>query len=257
MKITHRKIKQSLCALGGAAALLSTLFTSAVAAAESVPVRAAWFEDAYNITGKNGQKSGYGYEFQQTIAAYTDWTYDYVKAGWPELLKMVQQGDVDLMAGVSYTEERAKSLLYSELPMGTEKYYLYADLANTGITTSDLTSLNGKRIGILEGSIHAEFFFRWEREHGLHLTYVPMTSFEDAMGKIARREIDCLVSAETPDLVKAGMSAIALTGSSGIYFVVNKARPDLKRALDRAMRKLAYDKPLYADELYQRYYSGS
>ena len=39
-----------------------------------------WYEDAYNITGKNGERSGYAYEYEQSVAAYTGWTYEYVKA---------------------------------------------------------------------------------------------------------------------------------------------------------------------------------
>ncbi len=31
-----------------------------------------------------------------------------------------------MFGGVSYTEERAESMLFSDLPMGEEKYYLYA-----------------------------------------------------------------------------------------------------------------------------------
>lgn len=74
-----------------------------------------------------------------------------------------------MFGGVSYTEERAESMLFSDLPMGEEKYYLYADLVNTDITASDLTTLNGKRIGLLEGSVQATQFYAWEEEHGVQL----------------------------------------------------------------------------------------
>ena len=74
-----------------------------------------------------------------------------------------------VFGGVSYTEERAESMLFSDLPMGEEKYYLYADLVNTDITASDLTTLNGKRIGLLEGSVQATQFYAWEEEQGVQL----------------------------------------------------------------------------------------
>ena len=220
-------------------------------------VRVGWFEDSYNITGENGARSGYGYEYQQTVAAYTGWTYDYVDAGWSELLKMMENREIDLMSGVSYTEDRAKKMLFSELPMGEEKYYLYADLINTDISASDLKSLNGKRIGLLDGSIHATQFYAWESEHNLQLEHVPIIGLEDALDKLAKHEIDCLVSAETPQLVEAGTAAIFTIGGSDIYFVINKDRPDLKEQLDSAMRKLQNDRPFYADELYQRYLSAT
>lgn len=92
-------------------------------------VKAAWYEDSYHITGKNGSRSGYGYEYEQAVSAYTGWDYDYVIGNWEELLKKQQNSEIDLMSSLSYTDERAKTMLFSDLPMGEEKYYLYADLA--------------------------------------------------------------------------------------------------------------------------------
>ena len=220
-------------------------------------IKTGWYEDSYNITGENGARSGYGYEYQQTLASYTGWTYDYINAGWSELLKMMENGELDLMSGVSYTEERAEKMLFSELPMGEERYYLYADLVNTDISASDLKSLNGKKVGLLEGSVHATQFSAWENAHNLQLEHVSIIGLEDALDKLASHEIDCVVSAETPQLVEVGMSAIFTIGGSDIYFVVNKNRPDLKEELDNAMRKLQNDRPFYADELYKRYLSAT
>ena len=39
-----------------------------------------------------------------------------MKAGWPELMEMLQNGEIDLMGDVSYTPERAEGMLFSELP---------------------------------------------------------------------------------------------------------------------------------------------
>ena len=33
--------------------------------------------------------------------------------------------------------------------------------------------------------------------------------------------------------------------------MISKSRPDLKEALDNAMRRIAHDKPFYQDDLYQ------
>ena len=241
--------------------IIFTLFPSSVSAeenkSETETVRVGWFEDSYNITGEDGQRSGYGYEYQQSLASYTGWSYDYVNAGWSDLLKMMENQEIDLMSGVSYTEERAEKMLFSDLPMGEEKYYLYADLANTDISATDLTTLNGKRVGLLEGSVHETQFDEWEEEHNLQLSHVSITGLEDAVDKLDNHEIDCVVSTETPQLVEIGMSALFTIGGSDIYFVVNKDRPEIKEELDNAMRKLQSDKPFYADELYQRYLSAA
>ena len=81
-------------------------------------VRVGWFEDSYNITDASGQRRGYGYEFQQAVASYTGWEYQYVKADWSDLIKMMEHGDIDMMSGISYTEDRSTKMLFSDLPMG-------------------------------------------------------------------------------------------------------------------------------------------
>ncbi len=83
------------------------------------------------------------------MAGCTGWDCDCVKGGWSELLASVASGDIDIMGAVSYTPERAQAMLYSEVPMGFERNYLYADLVNAGISTTDLSTLNGKRLAAL------------------------------------------------------------------------------------------------------------
>ncbi len=227
-----------------------------VRAEEQKVVRVGWYEDSYNITGENGERSGYGYEYQQAVAAYTGWKYEYVKAGWSELLSMLQQGEIDLLSGVSYTPERAEHMLFSELPMGQEHFFLYADLDRSDISAFHLDTLNGKRVGMLENSVQATSFMAWEEAHHLHTIHVPMSGFEDAMNKLHNDEIDCLVSAETPILVEEGLSSVANVGGGGMYFVVNQSRPDLKAELDDAMRHIEYAKPFFADQLHQQYLSA-
>ena len=223
---------------------------------QSKVVRVGWYEDSYHITGANGERSGYAYEYEQAVAAYTGWTYEYVKGDWGELLGKLQNGEIDLMAALSYTDERAETMLFSDLPMGSEKYYLYADLTNTDISASDLSTLNGKRIAVMEKSVQAAQFSEWEEKNHIKTQHIDCDSFEEAKEWAAKHEIDGVISTETPAWVDAGMSALAMTGGSGIYYGINKRRPDLKEELDTAMRKMEADKPFYSDELYQRYLSA-
>lgn len=222
----------------------------------SEKVRVGWYEDSYHTTGENGERSGYSYEYEQAIAAYTSWNYTYKKGSWSELLTMLEKGEIDLMGAVSYTKERAGKMLFSELPMGQEKYYLYANLSDTDISVSDLTTLNGKRVGVLRESIQTTQFCEWEEKHNVKTQHVFVDSFEDASEKLRTNQIDCVISTETPDWMDQGLSAIVTTGGCGIYFAINKNRPDLKEEIDAAMRQMEYDKPFYADDLYKKYLSS-
>ena len=258
MKKRKTNIKKYGCVL--LCLILAVLMLQVSASAEeseSKVVRVGWYEGTYNMTDQNGERSGYSYEYQQTVAAYTGWTYEYVTADWSELLKMLQNGEIDLMGGVSYTEERSNTMLFSELPMGTEKYYLYADVSHADICTSDLTTLNDKRIGMLEASLATKQYCEWEQKHGLHTQHVVITSAKDVHEKLADNKIDAFVLNESPQWEKESLSAIAVIGASDNYFVINKNRPDLKEDLDNAMRRIEHDKPFYEDDLYKRYLSAN
>ena len=159
------------------------------------------------------------------------------------------------MSGVSYTDQRAQTMLFSQLPMGYEKYCLYANLHNTDISISNLNTLNNKRIGLLKDSVQATQFFEWEQENHLQMQYVYVNSFEDGKQKAKNHEIDCVVSTETPSWNEFGMTSISVIGGSNIYFAINKNRPDLKEELDSVMRKIQNDRPFYTDELYEKYLS--
>ena len=234
--------------------LVFSLFSIPVRANEG-KIRVGWYEDSYHITGKKGKRSGYGYEYEQTVAGYTGWKYEYVKDNWSDLLEKLKNGDIDLMAAISYTDERAQEMLFSELPMGKEKYYLYADLVNSNIDAADLKTLNGKRVAMLEKSVQATQFFKWKEKNNIDIQPVYVESLDDAMEKASKYEIDCVISTETPIWVDYGMSAIVTTGESDIYYAINKNRPDLKEELDNAMHRMEYDKPFYADDLYKKYLS--
>lgn len=220
---------------------------------ESKTVRVGWYPDVYNTMSANGERGGYCYEFEQTVAGYTGWNYEYVNGKWSDLLQMLEEGDIDLMASVSYTEERAEKMLFSDLPMGEEKYYIYARVYDNGISPADIDTLDHKKVGILVGSTHGESLRRWEDLHHIQMEIVPVVNLDDSRKKLTTGAIDCVVSIENPELIKEGFSVVAHIESSPVYFVIGKNRQDLKQDIDRAMKRISYEKPFYMDELYQRY----
>ena len=225
--------------------------------AKNRTVRVGWYEGTYNTTGPDGKKRGYSYEYQQAVAAHTGWKYEYVEGSWAELMNMLKSGEIDLMGGISYTEERSTSMLFSELPMGEDKYYLYVNPSDTDISASDLTTLNGKRIGVLPDTLSARRFCEWEKSHGVDTQQVDITSTDDARQKLHNQEIDGFVLNESPQWERDNISPVLLIGSSYNYFAVSKKCPDLKKKLDQAMQRIEKENPFYKEDLYKRYLSAN
>ena len=225
--------------------------------AKSRTVRVGWYEGTYNTTGPDGRRRGYSYEYQQAVAAHTGWKYEYVEGSWAELMSMLKKGEIDLLGGISYAEERSDSMLFSELPMGEDKYYLYVDPAHTDISTSDLSTLNGKRIGMLPDSVPARMFHEWEKSHGVSAQQVDITGADDVRQKLQNHEIDGFILNESPQWERDNISAVLLIGGSYNYFAISKKRPDLKEELDQAMQKIVKENSFYIEDLYKRYCSAN
>ena len=235
--------------------VLWLLLPVSVCRAEGKVVRVGSFEDTFNFIDQNGVRRGYGYELMQKIAGYTGWTFEYVTCDWSNCFEKLENGEIDIMGDISYTDERAEKMLYSDMPMGEEKYILYADLEASGIRPSDLSTINGRHVGALLGSKTEMMLTAWEKKHGIETTHSNTPNFDEVNRKLAAHEIDCFVSLEQPFWKERGISRIDMIGKSDIYFVINKNRADIKKELDEGMRQLEEDDPFFLADLYKQYSS--
>mgnify|MGYP002603110742 FL=1 len=250
---TWRSVCAVLCLL-----LLLSVALPVKAAAETVPakvVRVGSFEDTFNYVNEKGIRKGYGYELLQTLSGYTGWQLEYVTCDWSDCFEKLKNGEIDIMGDISYTEDRAEEMLFSDEPMGEEKYYLYADLSREDITASDFKTLNGKKIGVLMGTEPEVMLTEWEEKYDLKTQHVNISNNEDVKQKLANHEIDCFVSLEESFWAELGISTMTRVGKSDIYYAINKDRADIKEELDNAMRALEDDDPFYTADLYKRYFS--
>ena len=222
---------------------------------QSQIIRVGSVEDTFNYVDKNGVRRGYGYELMQALAGYTGWKFEYVKCDWSDCFDKLENGEIDIMGDISYTDERAQKMLFPDEPMGEEKYILYADLSDTDIGMSDFKSLDGKRVGVLMYTEPEIMLTEWENKNGIHTEHVNVNNDDDVEKKLANHEIDCFVSLEESLWSEQGISSVTTIGKSGIYFAINKERSDIKTELDYAMRQLEQDSPFFKADLYKKYFT--
>ena len=218
-------------------------------------IRVGSFEDTFDYVDEYGVRRGFGYELMQALAGYTGWKFEYVKCDWSNCFDKLENGEIDIMGDISYTDEREQKMLYSAEPMGEENYILYADLSDTDVVTSDFRSMDGKRVGVLLGTEPEVMLTEWENKNGIHTEHVNVYNNADVEKKLADHEIDCFVSLEESFWSEQGISSVTTVGKSGIYFVINKERSDIKAELDWAMRQLEQDSPFFRADLYKKYFA--
>lgn len=236
--------------------LLAPFFALTPARAEEPAgkvVRVGWYESPFNTIDSNGRRSGYAYDYQQKIAAYTGWTYEYVEDSWPNLMEMLKAGKIDLMSDVSYTGERAEQMLFPSYSMGTEEYYIFVAPGNTSINRDNPATLNGKKIGVNAGSIQITFYNEWAAQNGVEATLIEMTeSVSDSLAMLASGKLDAYISLDAYSDPDSSVPVFRI-GLSDFYFAVKKDRADLLVELNAAMSRIQDENRFYHSQLYEKY----
>ena len=216
-------------------------------------VRVGWYDSSYNTVDKFGRRSGYAYEYQLKIAAYTGWTYEYVNGSWSDLLQMLIDGRIDLMSDVSYTEERAKTMLFPDYTMGIEEYYLFISPDNREISSSDCSTLNGKRVGVNKDSIQAQFYLDWAARNGVNAELVQVNTSEDeSLHMLETGELDAYVTVDSFTNPERAAPVFKI-GTSDYFFAVSMKRPDLLADLNGAMSRIQEENFYYNQQMFDRY----
>ena len=234
-------------------AALLPLTATAADEADAGPkvVRVGWFDSSFNYWDKFGRRCGIGYEYQQKISAYTGWTYEYVEDSWPNLLQKLMNGEIDLLSDVSYKEERTEYLLYPDLPMGTETYYIYISGKNAEITANDPKSINGKRIGVNQGSVQEGFLKDWAEKNGLDIEIVPLTTEEnESYDMVMRGTLDGFASIYSFGSEQQ-VTPVFRIGGSDYYYAVSKNSPDLLAELNMALAAIHDEDPYFNERISQ------
>ncbi len=216
-------------------------------------VRVGWYESTFNTTDESGRRSGYAYEYQQKIAAYTGWEYEYVSAGWPVLMDMLSRGELDLMSDVSHTAEREERMLFSALPMGTEEYYLFISPRNAEILAEDPSTLEGRTVGVNRGSVQADYFREWVSARGLTVNLVEVEGTEgESLALLESGALDAYVTVDSFTRPEQTVPVYKI-GSSDFFFAVRRDRPDLLSDLDRAMSRIQDENRYFNQEMFERF----
>ncbi len=214
-----------------------------------------YFSDsAFHVGQREGErKSGYGYEYYQELAKYTDWDYEYVYGTWNDVYKKFVRGEIDVVDAMSRTPEREKIMLFSENPMGTDNFYIFTLADNSLISEYDISTLTGKKIGVNANSTNLIHLEEFVKENNLDVKIVLCEGYTQRMAFLLTGEIDAMVS--TDSLAAENVKPVRKIASEYFYFAVNPAKPEILEELNIAQSKLLTRNPGYEVTLRNKYFN--
>ncbi|MEG3028858.1 MAG: diguanylate cyclase [Oscillospiraceae bacterium] len=213
------------------------------------------YTDYYNFIQKteSGEFSGYGVDYLQEIARYTNWNYEYVYCEWGSVLDKLQSGEVDLMCNATQSRRVKEDFSLSQYSIGIEQFVLYC-LPETDLYFDDFEGFDGKLIGVIEGSANSHFLKEYSQRNGFSFTPIYFTS-DDAMEKaLYDGEVDIISTVHLAPY--DNLKLIAKHGSNPIY-ILTANNSGLYPSLVRALSAIKSDTPEFDGALYKKYYSNS
>ena len=229
-------------------------------AGEQKTVKIGYYEahDFQEGADDSAAKSGYSYEYIQKVASYTGWRYQYVYGEWKDLYEKLKTGEIDLMAGISYDDDRVNSMLFPEYEMINETFYIYKDTDDTTIKFGNIDSYAGKKIGVVNNDKRMMTALEdWAKEKQADIQIQYYDSLESCAADFNQKNIDAFVSADNVASSYTGISPVEKIGKEAYYLCVAKDREDLLDELNRALSIITEQDTLDVDELHKKYSAES
>lgn len=230
-------------------------FSPAWAAQDRIPVRVGVFENAPIVSAAPGEPpEGIAIDMIRQVAEREGWQVTYVPDAFDNLLARLDKGDIDLLAVIAYSEERAKRFQFTQQSLignwGMVFRHAEADI-------DSLPDLKGKRVALMRGGTHSQALIELSRQFDAPFIPVYVDNFPQVLDAIAERRADAgavnrvfaALHAHQPDLAVTG---IVFNPIFVHYAAPKGASPALLAALDRHLAALKADpQSAYYDSLRQ------
>ncbi|WP_111497882.1 substrate-binding periplasmic protein [Marinobacter bohaiensis] len=138
---------------------------------------------------EDGHIGGFYIDVFNEIGRQLDWEIVYREAPFRRLLKLMEDGQVDVMLGPVRTPERETYMAYVAQAFPAEQRLFFYQQPENRIT--EYGDLAGKTIGMLRGSAH---FPRFDRDDTLDKA--PATRYRNLMQMLAMDHVDVVIAPE-------------------------------------------------------------
>ena len=229
----------------------------AYADTETKTVRVGYYENEVFQEGarEGAVKTGYAYEYYCKLSEYTGWRYEYVYGDFSDLYQMLLDGEIDLLAGLAWREDRAELIGYPDVEMGNESYYLVKHDTDENITAESDT-LNECTIGVLDSAM-VGVLNQYLDDHHVNAEVVTYSDYTQLFSAFDNHQVDVLAAESDGAHGRDHSEVLGIFGASDYYLCVNINRPDLLAKLNTAQTLLAVEEPNYLNSLRAKYYSVS
>ena len=204
----------------------------------------------YQDVNADGTYSGFSYDYYIQIQKYTRWQYEFVEASYADCMKMLANGEIDVMSGLTASPEREERFLFSEYSNSSSQSKLYARQDNENLFYESYDTFDKCRVGIISG-VRTDELQQYCDNHDFSVELVTYNSYAEMEDALAKKEIDMACGASLSE--KYDTKIVARLKKQPLYYAVTKSKPDIAAQLEDALQKIVDNNPEFYTQMSEKY----
>ena len=176
-------------------------------------------------------------EIVKSLSKRLNFKVEYVNCSLLELLKELENGEIDLVVGINKTPEREKLFEFSKNCINEKKYSIYT---NENIKYGNLEALNGKKMGYIKNELDNEKILNYLKSRNINVELVNGSSYKGIKTLLIDDKVDFIVDNSDSDIKNKGkdIKEIFQFSSGPKYIITNKNNKELINEIDQGLNSI-------------------
>ncbi|WP_447079688.1 EAL domain-containing protein [Clostridium perfringens] len=176
-------------------------------------------------------------EIVKSLSKRLNFKVEYVNCSLLELLKELENGEIDLVIGINKTPEREKLFEFSKNCINEKKYSIYT---NENIKYGNLEALNGKKMGYIKNELDNEKILNYLKSRNINVELVNGSSYKGIKTLLIDDKVDFIVDNSDSDIKNKGkdIKEIFQFSSGPKYIITNKNNKELISEIDQGLNSI-------------------
>ena len=192
-------------------------------------------------------------EIVKSLSKRLNFKVEYVNCSLLELLKELENGEIDLVVGINKTPEREKLFEFSKNCINEKKYSIYT---NENIKYGNLEALNGKKMGYIKNELDNEKILNYLKSRNINVELVNGSSYKGIKTLLIEDKVDFIVDNSDSDIKNKGkdIKEIFQFSSGPKYIITNKNNKELINEIDQGLNSINVENNK-GNTLYNEYFN--
>lgn len=208
--------------------------------------------EGYQEVDENGVYSGYGYDYLKEISQFADWEYEFIIASFSECIKMLENGEIDIVGGIDKNALKSDNIVYSHFSNRVSQIQLYTKASNDNLDFDDFSDLDGINIGLLNGDYQEVYLDEYAYQNHIKVNKKYYDTLQDMEAAMGNEDVQAIfTSTETNEKYA---KVIGRMDEQPLYYGINKDNQKLLDELNWSMKNIKNSNPSYDMQILNKYY---